>query len=143
VADFKPDAIILQCGADAVLEDPLSRLSLSNNSHWRTVAALRPLAPRYLVLGGGGYNPWSVGRLWAGVWATLCCHDIPDRLPPPARSVLAALSWRRSPGRQPPEHWIDSLKDPWRHGPVRDSVRSRVAFLRGRLAAQGGRAAGT
>ena len=29
--DFDPDAIVLQCGADAVEEDPQSRLSLSNN----------------------------------------------------------------------------------------------------------------
>ena len=31
VAGFAPDAIVLQCGADAVTEDPLSRLTLSNN----------------------------------------------------------------------------------------------------------------
>ncbi len=65
VAAFRPDAVVLQCGADAVEEDPLSRLSLSNNAHWSVVAALRPLAPRYLVLGGGGYNPWTVGRCGA------------------------------------------------------------------------------
>lgn len=135
VADFKPDAIILQCGADAVLEDPLSRLALSNGSHWKTVAALRPLAPRYLVLGGGGYNPWTVARLWTGVWATLCNHDIPERLPMPARSVLAALTWGRSQGRQVPDHLISTLKDPLRPGPVRGVIRDRVAHLRRRLAA--------
>ncbi|MGI9369613.1 MAG: acetoin utilization protein AcuC, partial [Ruegeria sp.] len=69
---FNPQAIVLQCGSDAVAEDPLSRLTLSSNSHWNTVAALRELSPRLLVLGGGGYNPWSVARLWTGVWATLC-----------------------------------------------------------------------
>ncbi|GGH24081.1 acetoin utilization protein AcuC [Cribrihabitans marinus] len=71
VSGFAPDAIVLQCGADAVEEDPLSRLALSNNAHWRAVAALKALAPRLLVLGGGGYNPWTVARLWSGVWATL------------------------------------------------------------------------
>ena len=67
-AAFKPHAIVLQCGADAVAEDPLSRLALSNNAHWRAIANLRDMAPRLLVLGGGGYNPWSVARLWSGVW---------------------------------------------------------------------------
>lgn len=57
VRDFRADAIALQCGADAVAEDPQSRLTLSNDAHWAIVAALRPLALRYLVLGGGGYNP--------------------------------------------------------------------------------------
>ena len=37
---FRPDAIFLQCGADAVTEDPLSRLALSNNAHIETVRAL-------------------------------------------------------------------------------------------------------
>ena len=72
-------------------EDPLSRLSLSNNAHWAVVAALRPLAPRLLVLGGGGYNPWSVGRLWTGIWAVLAGHEIPDRLPAEAEAVLRGL----------------------------------------------------
>ncbi|WP_375543906.1 acetoin utilization protein AcuC [Ruegeria conchae] len=52
---FHPQAIILQCGADAVTEDPLSRLALSNNAHWRAVSSLQNLTPRFLILGGGGW----------------------------------------------------------------------------------------
>ena len=48
---------MLQAGADALEEDPLSRLSLSNNAYFAVVEALMPLAPRLVVLGGGGYNP--------------------------------------------------------------------------------------
>lgn len=130
VADHRPEAIIIQCGADAVAEDPLSRLALSNNAHWRAVAALLPLAPRVLVLGGGGYNPWSVGRLWTGVWATILGADIPDRLPPAAERILRALSWPgRKAGRSPPEAWMTTLRDPPREGPIRDEVRARLAGL--------------
>ncbi|MEM1428740.1 MAG: acetoin utilization protein AcuC [Pseudomonadota bacterium] len=128
VAEFEPDAVVLQCGADAVREDPLSRLALSNNAHWEVVAALRPLSPRYLVLGGGGYNPWSVGRLWTGVWGVLAGEEIPDRLPPEAEEVLRALRWegdRR--GRTPPGHWFTTLRDAARPGPVRGEIRDRVA----------------
>jgi acetoin utilization protein AcuC len=134
-ADFAPDAVVLQCGADAVLEDPLSRLALSNNAHWAVVRALMDLAPpRLLVLGGGGYNPWSVGRLWTGVWATLNGHDIPDRLPPGAEAVLRALVWERaSAGRNPPEHWFTTLRDAPRDGPIHEAVRDRLAVLRARL----------
>lgn len=130
VAEFAPEAVVLQCGADAVEEDPLARLSLSNNAHWAIVAALRPLAPRYLVLGGGGYNPWSVGRLWAGVWATLAGHEIPERLPAEAEAVLRGLVWegdRR--GRTPPGHWFTTLRDAPREGPVRPEIRARIARL--------------
>ena len=130
VQAHQPEAIVLQCGADAVTEDPLSRLALSNNSHWRTISALRPLTPRLLVLGGGGYNPWSVGRLWSGVWATLAGHEIPDRLPLAAEAVLRRLSLTRSAGRNPPEHWFTTLRDPLREGPIRSEVRQRVAVLR-------------
>ena len=135
VADFRPDAVVLQCGADAVTEDPLSRLTLSNNAHWRIARLLGPLAPRYLVLGGGGYNPWSVGRLWTGIWATLSGAEIPDRLPPEGEAVLRALVWPgRQAGRHPPEHWFTTLRDAPRQGPVSDEVRARVAALTDRRA---------
>ncbi len=130
VVAFRPDAIVLQCGADAVTEDPQSRLALSNNAHWAIVAALRPLAPRYLVLGGGGYNPWSVGRLWAGVWATLNDIEVQPDLPPAAQEVLAALTWA-GPLRQhiPEPHWITTMRDMPRLGPLRDDVRQRADAL--------------
>ena len=134
LADFAPDAIVLQCGADAVTEDPLSRLTLSNNAHWAVLRSLMALgAPRLLVLGGGGYNPWSVGRLWTGIWATLNGHEIPERVPPEAEAVLRALTWEKaSAGRNPPAHWFTTLRDTPRPGPISDAVRLGVAALRGR-----------
>lgn len=130
---FRPEAIVLQCGADAVEEDPLSRLSLSNGAHWSVVAALRPLSPRYLVLGGGGYNPWSVGRCWAGVWATLSGAEIPDCLPPEAQAVLEALVWHDAPKSKPFQtHWTRSLRDAPREGLVRPELRARLAVLAAR-----------
>jgi acetoin utilization protein AcuC len=134
LADFAPDAIVLQCGADAVTEDPLSRLTLSNNAHWAVLRGLMALgAPRLLVLGGGGYNPWSVGRLWTGIWATLNGHEIPERVPPEAEAVLRALTWEKaSAGRNPPAHWFTTLRDTPRPGPISDAVRLGVAALRGR-----------
>ncbi len=132
VQAFGPDAIVLQCGADAVTEDPLARLALSNNSHFACVSALQRMATRLLVLGGGGYNPWSVGRLWSGVWATLNGQEIPPRLPGPARAVLGGLSWVRQRGPVP-DYLLSTLRDAPREGPVRDGVRSHVAALRARI----------
>lgn len=136
VASFRPDAIVLQCGADAVTEDPQSRMTLSNGALWAVVAALRPLSPRYVVTGGGGYNPWSVGRAWAGVWATLNGADIPDELPEPARNIFANLTWTDpNRTRTPDPHWITTLADRPRGGPIHDDVRTRVDVLRKRLRA--------
>jgi acetoin utilization protein AcuC len=134
VAAFRPDAVVLQCGADGVLEDPQSRMALSNNAHWDIVAALREMAPRYLVLGGGGYNPWSVGRLWTGVWGTLAGREIPDRLPEEAQAVLRSLAW---PGAKrfagPPRDWVETLRDAPRGGAIGDEVRARVNLLAARI----------
>jgi acetoin utilization protein AcuC len=124
----RPQAIMLQCGADALEEDPLARLSLSNNAHWSVVRALKALAPRLVVTGGGGYNPYTVGRCWAGVWATLNGLPIPDRTTPEAEAVLRALTYNRAAGRNPPDHWFTTLRDAPRTGPVRDDVK-RLAEL--------------
>jgi acetoin utilization protein AcuC len=123
----QPQAILLQCGADALEEDPLSRLSLSNNAHWEVVAELQSLVPRLIVTGGGGYNPWTVARCWAGVWATLNGFAIPARLPEPAESVLRALRYDRAAGRNPPEHWFTTLRDTPREGMVRPEIRALAA----------------
>lgn len=120
---LKPEAIMLQCGADALEEDPLAKLSLSNNAHWGVVRAVRDMAPRLIVLGGGGYNPWSVGRCWAGVWGVLNGFPAPERLPPSAEAVLRALVFNRAAGRNPPEHWFTTLRDAPREGPVRLEIR--------------------
>ncbi len=118
---FRPEAVVLQCGADALAEDPLSRLSLSNNVLWHVVKAISQLSPRCLVLGGGGYNPWTVGRCWAGVWAVLNGIDPPEAAPA-AEPVLRALSWHRAAGRNPPCEWLTTIADRPRPGPVRPAI---------------------
>ncbi len=133
IEGFAPDAIVLQCGSDAIEEDPLSRLSLSNNAHVEVVRALIGLAPRLLVLGGGGYNPWSVGRCWTRVWGALNGLDAPERLEGAAESILRNLRLDgNSRGRNPPEHWFATLSDAPNEGPVREDIRARIGVLRAR-----------
>ncbi len=137
---FAPQAIVLQCGADAIAEDPLSRLDLSNNAHVEVALALRAQAPRLIVLGGGGYNPWSVARLWTRIWGALNGREVAGLLPDAAQDVLDSLHWnRRAAGRNPPEAWRSTLNDPPREGPVRAEVRERIAHLRGRVPGLSGR----
>ncbi len=124
----RPQAIMVQAGADALEEDPLARLSLSNNAHVATVAAIMALTQRLIVLGGGGYNPWTVGRCWAGIWATLNALPVPERLPAAAEALLRALRFDRAAGRDPPTHWFTTLRDRPRPGPVREAVRRLAAM---------------
>jgi len=132
---FRPQVVMLQGGADALAEDPLAKLDLSNNAHWAVVDAVATMADRVLVTGGGGYNPWSVARCWAGAWATLDGRAIPDRLPEGAEAVLRGFTWSRSAGRNPPGHWFTTLRDAPRPGAIHDAVRAGVRALRPRLAA--------
>ncbi len=127
---FEPQAIVLQCGADALADDPLSGGALSNNALWAAVAALVGVAPRLLVLGGGGYNPWSVARAWAGVWATLNRNAIPGTLPSAAQTVLHGLSWNRRCDGPLPERWFATLADPPNDGPVREAIKEVAAAAR-------------
>lgn len=129
---FAPDAIVLQCGADSLDEDPLSRLSLSNNAYLHALTAIRPIAPRLIVLGGGGYNPWSVGRLWTRIWGALNGQDWLGPLPDAAQDILSALHWNRQRQQQRPAAWTTTLADPAREGPLRTEVTERVAHLRAR-----------
>jgi acetoin utilization protein AcuC len=132
VAEFRPEVLVLQCGADSLAEDPLSRLALSNRAYLEAIAALLPLSPRVLVLGGGGYNPWSVGRLWTAIWGLLSGRDLPDRLPLAAAAVLRSLSWNGGSRPPPSPALLATLLDAAREGPVRPEIRDRLAWLRRR-----------
>lgn len=127
-AVFRPQALVLQCGADGLADDPQSRLALSNRALWRVVAAVRDLAPRLLVLGGGGYNPWAVARCWTGVWGVLNGQEAPARLPAEAEELLRGITWRHRRGREAPAHWFTTLADPPLGGAIRPEVRALAAL---------------
>ena len=99
----RPQAIMLQAGADGLLEDPLAKLSLSNNTHRAVVRAVMERARRLVVLGGWRLQPWAVGRCWALIWGTLNNFAIPERLPPAAEAGLRGPALR-------PRRWTQSAR---------------------------------
>lgn len=119
----RPQLIVVQGGVDALADDPQSQLGLSNGALWRALRLVLPLAPKLLLLGGGGYNPFSVARAWAGFWAILSGQEIPGELPKEAQEVLSALSWRHRLAKTAPQRWVKTLADPPLPGLVRDAVR--------------------
>lgn len=121
-----PAAIVVQGGVDGLADDPMSRLSLSNTVYWRAVEHLLRAAPRRIVLGGGGYNPFAVARAWAGVWAVIDGHPVPERLPPEASAVLQDIHWRHSRAKEAPSRWVETLADPPNAGPIREEIRDIV-----------------
>ena len=125
---FRPDAVVVTCGADGLAGDPLSAMALSNNALWDAVEKVADLARSTVVLGGGGYNPWTVARCWAGLWGRLNGWPTDTPLPATARDLLRRLDSDLVDDDERPEHWFATLDDPRNDGPVRDEVR-RVAAL--------------
>ncbi|MCU4140661.1 MAG: Acetoin utilization deacetylase AcuC or a related deacetylase [Methanophagales archaeon] len=67
---FKPEILIQQFGADAHYEDPLVGLALTTHAYEEIAKRMHALAHslcegRLLILGGGGYKPENVARIWS------------------------------------------------------------------------------
>lgn len=129
IHSVRPDALVVQNGVDSLHDDPLSRLSLSNNCYSLAASMLKREAASVIFLGGGGYNPFAVARAWTAIWGALAGYDAPEVLPKEAEAVLRDVSWRHSRGRNPPDHWYRTLHDAPASGPIRAPIRERVAFL--------------
>ncbi|GAA2340538.1 acetoin utilization protein AcuC [Saccharopolyspora halophila] len=82
LADFRPEVLVTQCGADPHRDDPLADLSLSVDGQRAIYQDLRELAEncaggKWLALGGGGYSLFRVvPRAWTHLLATLLDRDI-------------------------------------------------------------------
>lgn len=134
--NFGPDALVLVMGADALRGDPLSGLNLSNGALWAAVEALVALAPAAVVLGGGGYNPWTLARAWAGMWARLTGQVIPDRLPVAAQAVLAGLDCDLVEPEDRDALWLTTIRDARNDGPIRPEIDAIIAAHVAILAAE-------
>jgi len=120
---FSPQAVVITCGADALRGDPLSGLMLSNGALWSAVGQLIALRVPTVVLGGGGYNPWTVARCWAGLWAHISGQTIPAALPGNVRNLLSGLECDLVDEDDVERHWIETLADEPNHGEVRERIR--------------------
>ncbi len=122
--DFAPEALVLCCGADSLAGDPLSAMQLSNAALWRAVAELLELRQPTVILGGGGYNPWTVCRYWAGMWGMLTGRAMPDRLPQDASDLLGSMECDLIDEDEIDSAWLTTLVDSPYDGPVRDAIKS-------------------
>ena len=112
VAGFRPEAIVVTCGADALEGDPLAKMSLTNRALWDAAESLVGLTRVAVVLGGGGYNPWTLARYWTGLWVRLSGRALPGRLPPRAQEILRGLSSPLVDEEDMRPHWLETLEDP-------------------------------
>jgi acetoin utilization protein AcuC len=123
-AAFVPEAVVVTCGTDALAGDPLSGMALSNVALWEAVERVIGDEGPAVVLGGGGYNPWTLARCWTGLWGRLRGRDIPDELPVQAQQILRSLECDLVEDDDVDQAWFRTLADAPRPGPVREEVKS-------------------
>jgi histone deacetylase 1/2 len=78
---YRPEAVVLQCGADSLTGDRLGCFNLTLKGHGRCVSFMKSFNVPLLVLGGGGYTIRNVARCWAYETSLLVNVDLPDELP--------------------------------------------------------------
>lgn len=130
-----PEAVVITCGGDALSGDPLASMALSNVALWNAIERIVAIAPHAVVLGGGGYNPWTLARYWTGIWARLSGRGAPDRLPEAASALLRELHCDLIDEEDVDPRWITTLADRPSDLPVRDSVRALRDGVHGRCCA--------
>ena len=102
-------------------------MQLSNVALWDAVDVLIELDVPTVILGGGGYNPWTVTRYWAGLWGRIAGHTVPDILPPAAQAYMSRMECDLIDEDDIEEQWLTSMADSPYPGPVRDEVRSMIS----------------
>ncbi|MDH3757979.1 MAG: acetoin utilization protein AcuC [Gammaproteobacteria bacterium] len=120
---LRAEALVVCCGADCLAGDPLSTMLLSNVALWRAVEQLLALELPTVVVGGGGYNPWTVTRYWTGLWGRISGQEVPDTLPQQAVDLLRDMECDLVDEEDVDVSWYNTIADSPNPGPVRDSVK--------------------
>ena len=80
-SNFQPSAIVLQCGADGLFEDPNKIWNLTEHSFSFAAELFVQQNVPLLVLGGGGYNHIATAKCWTHVLAKLIGHKLENDVP--------------------------------------------------------------
>jgi acetoin utilization protein AcuC len=134
VRAFRPDALVVHLGADVHHADPLAHLQVTIPALESVYAGLVALADemtdgRVLAIAGGGYNPMTLGRLWALQLGALTGRPAPEALPERWRAAA-----RLALGSEPPAQL--RAETPIEADPERRAVGDREAMGRVAQAAE-------
>ena len=102
---FQPDALVSQLGIDTHYLDPITHLALTTQGFRKVVAKFAGQAPKWLALGGGGYDVHAVARSWTLAYGVMARQDLADEIPD---------SYRR-------QHGVETITD---RAPLPETIRS-------------------
>lgn len=81
IAKFRPDIVVSQLGVDSFYNDPLAHLNYTTTGFCEAVRRIKALSPKWVALGGGGYEIANVARAWTLAWAIMNDIEVPDEVP--------------------------------------------------------------
>ena len=81
VQRFNPDIVVTQLGCDTHYLDPLTHFVLTTGGYTEVIKELKRLAPKWIALGGGGYDLGVVARAWTLAYGVMSGRDWPDEIP--------------------------------------------------------------
>ena len=122
---YQPDFVFTQLGVDSFHDDPLAHGQLTTTGFSRVLQQIKALSPRWIATGGGGYNLPNVARAWTLAWGMMNDVEVPDELPPAARTMLRGAGYGGKMLRDPalPLHHAQRQS-------LRAEVHKAVAYLK-------------
>ena len=105
--NFQPDVVLMQMGADSLKDDHMSEMLLTNNAMSFIIKTFKGLFKNIIVMGGGGYNPWTTLRAWIYNLATLSGEEAKLNLNLSAKNFLKEITWKVKPEK----NWIEEIVD--------------------------------
>lgn len=137
VHHFQPSCIVLQCGADSLGGDRLGKFNLNIKAHGACVEHVKKYKLPLLVLGGGGYTPRNVARLWTHETSLLVGAKLSNKLPEHIPYRMAFEKTENGDGYLYPDlHNIPTKRHKNDHEPeylakCRRIIREQLRYLEG------------
>lgn len=78
---YKPEAVVLQCGADSLAGDRLGCFNLTLRGHGACIEYVKQYRVPLMILGGGGYTLRNVARCWTYETSILTGQQISEQIP--------------------------------------------------------------
>lgn len=78
---YKPDVCVIQCGADAIVGDPLGGSNLKPQDLIDCITFVLDYNLPSVLLGGGGYHFANASRYWTQLTAAICNQSLADDIP--------------------------------------------------------------
>lgn len=99
---FKPDLLVSQLGVDGHYLDPLAHLTYTSHGFETVLRKLRDMSSKmcdvgWLAVGGGGYHPVNVARLWSLFLAVMLDEKVPKKIPDEFLEICSQMGYEDCP----------------------------------------------